>query len=205
MDAGQKLIPKPAVKGIATGLCLMAFFTLIWAGIAFGAIYKTASAFMLLIFPLLSAWFLLYAVKLFRAAKYFPKLTTEADLAEEKRIGKWFGIIFGAEGLGIFIGINVVINLGHPELTIPTLALVVGLHFFPLAKVFKRTVDYYLATWTTLIATAAYALLLNKILPEQKVIAITGVGVALATSLYGLYMMLRGRKALSSLSESRLS
>src|ERR1700753_2473438 len=106
--AEPKIIPDAAVKGIASGLCLMAFFTLMWAGIAFGAgaLYKTGYALALIIFPLLTILFIVNAVKLFRQAKYFPKLTSDADIAEEKRMGKWFGIIFGAEGLGIFIGIN---------------------------------------------------------------------------------------------------
>jgi len=73
-------------------------------------------------------FFIINSIKLYKIAPYYPKLTSTADLAEEKRMGKWFGIIFGAEGLGIFIGINIVVNL---ELTISVLALGVGLHFLP--------------------------------------------------------------------------
>src|SRR5476651_1634281 len=152
MEPKPQLIPAAAVKGIASGLCMMAFFTLIWAGIAFGGLHGSSYWFALLIFPVFSIAFVVNGIKLFKIARFFPKLASEADIAEEKKMGKWFGIIFGAEGLGILIGINVVINLGHPDLTIPVIALVVGLHFFPLAKVFKRTIDYYLATWSTIIA-----------------------------------------------------
>ena len=35
------------------------------------------------------------------------------------------------EGLGLFIVANVVINLGHPEILLPVMALVVGVHFLP--------------------------------------------------------------------------
>ena len=38
-----------------------------------------------------------------------------------------------AEGVGLFIGANVVINLHRPDLLLPTMALVVGLHFLPIA------------------------------------------------------------------------
>ena len=192
MEAKPHIIPGAAVKGIATGLCMMAFFTLLWAGIAFGGLKATNWWFLLIIFPALSIVFVINAVKLFGIAKYYPKLTSEADLAEEKRMGKWFGIIFGAEGLGIFIGINVVINLGYPQLTIPVLALVVGLHFFPLAKVFKRTIDYYLASWSTIVAILSIILTLNKTLAESGTLAFTGVGIAVATSGYGIYMLLSG-------------
>ena len=45
------------------------------------------------------------------------------DIAEGKKKGRWFGIIFGAEGLGIFIAVNVVTNMGHSDLVIPVIAL----------------------------------------------------------------------------------
>ncbi len=36
------------------------------------------------------------------------------------------------EGIGLFIAANLVINLGHPEMLLPAIALVVGLHFLPM-------------------------------------------------------------------------
>ena len=194
MDNEPHVMPGAAVKGIATGMIMMAVFTIMWAAIAYQGLSGSNFWLVLLIFPVLSIVFVINAVKLYSISKYFPKLTSEADLAEEKRMGKWFGIIFGAEGLGIVIGINVVINLGHPDLTVPVIALVVGLHFFPLAKVFKRTIDYYLATWSTIIAILAIVFTLNKTLTPQAVFAFMGTGLAIATSCYGIYMMMRGWK-----------
>ena len=193
-DNEPHIIPDVAVRGIATGLILMSFFTLLWAAIAFGGLNGSSYWLVLLIFPVLSIIFVVTAIKLFGAAKHYPKLTSEADIAEEKKTGKWFGLIFGAEGLGIFIAINVVNNLGHPELDIPVIALVVGLHFYPLAKVFKRTIDYYLATWSTVIAILSIAFSLNKTLSFHEVLAFVGIGIAIATSCYGLYMMISGRE-----------
>ena len=192
MEVKPHIIPGVAVKGIATGLCMMAFFTLLWGAIGYGGLKATNWWFLLIVFPALSIMFVINAVKLFSIAKYYPKLTSEADLAEEKRVGKWFGIIFGAEGLGIFIGINVVVNLGYPQLTIPVLALVVALHFFPLAKVFKRTIDYYLASWSTIIAVLSIVFTLNKTFTENGMLAFTGVGLATATAGYGIYMLISG-------------
>ena len=194
METERKILPGAAVQGIGTGLIMMAFFTLIWAGIAFGGLYGSNFWFFLLIFPVFSILFVVGAIKLFRIAKYFPKLSSEADIAERKKMGKWFGIIFGAEGLGIFIAINIVINLGHADLTIPVMALVVGLHFFPLAKVFKRSIDYYLASWSTIIAILAIAFVLNRIMTENAAMAFTGIGIAIATTCYGIFMMIRGRR-----------
>jgi len=194
MQKEQHIIPESAIKGIATGLIMMAVFTSLWAGIGYGGLKDSGYWFILIIFPALSVLFVINSIKLFKAAEHFPKLTSEADIAEEKRMGKWFGIIFGAEGLGIFIGINVVINLGHPELTMPVLALVVGLHFFPLARVFKRTIDYYLATWSTAIAVLSIVLSLNKTLTQSGVFTLLGIGIGIATSCYGIYMLTEGKR-----------
>lgn len=38
-----------------------------------------------------------------------------------------------AEGIGIFLAVNVVNNLHRPDLVLPAMALVVGLHFLPIA------------------------------------------------------------------------
>ena len=114
-------------------------------------------------------------------------------------MGMWFGIIFGAEGLAIFVGINIVTNLGYPDLVIPTLALVVGLHFFPLAKIFKRTVDYYLATWSTLIALCGFLFTLRHIMPVNYVMAFVGAGIGIATTCYGIYMIMAGREVIKKI------
>jgi hypothetical protein len=37
------------------------------------------------------------------------------------------------EGMGLFVAANLVINLGHRDLLLPAMALVVGLHFLPMA------------------------------------------------------------------------
>jgi len=194
METKPHIIPDAAVKGIASGLFLMALFTFLWSGIAFGGLNGTVYHWLLLLFPVLAMIFVFKGITLLKMAKFFPKVTSEADIAEEKKMGKWFGIIFGAEGLLIFIGINIVVNLGYPDLVIPTIALVVGLHFYPLAKVFKRTIDYYLATWATLIAICGFVFTLNKTMPVNYIQAFVGIGIAVATTGYGIYMIAAGNE-----------
>ncbi|MBL4675231.1 MAG: hypothetical protein JKY70_03345 [Mucilaginibacter sp.] len=180
--------PKGAVKGTATGLFMMCFFTMIWAAVAYGGLQESIYTWSLAIFPVLSVVFLIKGISLFKMARGIPESTSETDRAEQKRIGKWFGITFGAEALGIFIGINLVVNLGYPELTLPVMALVVGLHFYPMAKIFKRKIDYYLATFSTLFALSSIVFTLRKTMPANYILAFLGVGLAITTSCYGLYM-----------------
>jgi hypothetical protein len=77
---------------------------------------------------------------------------------------------------------------------VPAMALVVGLHFFPLAKVFQRKTFYYLGAWSTLIAVLAIVFSLNKMFNESTMLAFTGIGLALATSYNGLNIIQKVRQ-----------
>ena len=176
-----------ALRQRVGGLILMSVFTLFWASVAFFAFANSAYKFMLLIFPTLSVFFTYQAIQFGRLAKALPD-EVSANPEEEKKRKRLFLIITSAEGLGIFLAVNIATNLGHPELRIPALALVVGLHFFPLAKVFKRNMDYYLGAWSTIIALVAIGLSLNKTWSPPGMLEFTGIGLAMATSIYGLNM-----------------
>jgi hypothetical protein len=194
MTEPTRIVPREAITGIASGLMLMTVFTMIWGWIANAGFDGRDHHIVLILFCPLAATFFFFGIQLFINAKKFAKSTSESDIAEKKKAGMWFGIIFGAEGLFIFLAVNLVINLGHPELVIPAIALVVGLHFYPMAKIFRRKIDYYLATWATVVAILGFVLSLNKTLTEQGVMAFVGVGIAIATSCYGLYMIYEGRR-----------
>jgi len=194
METRPHTIPRIAIQGIATGLFMMAFFTMIWALIGHFGLHGRDHSIELVFFGLLAAAFIANGIYLFSIAKRFPKLSNEADIAESKKSSKWFGIIFGAEGLGIFIAVNIVTNIGHADLVMPVIALVVGLHFYPLAWVFKRRLDYYLATWSTLVAVCSIVFTLNKTHSADDILAFVGIGLAIATSCYGLNMIYQGRR-----------
>src|SRR4051812_39525372 len=49
---------------------------------------------------------------------------------QAERVIMWSSI---GEGVGLFLVANIVINLGHRELLLPAMAVVVGLHFLPIA------------------------------------------------------------------------
>lgn len=49
---------------------------------------------------------------------------------EEERAIMWSSV---GEGIGLFLASNIVINLHRPDLLLPSMALVVGLHFIPIA------------------------------------------------------------------------
>ncbi len=64
------------------------------------------------------------------------------------------------EGIGLLLATNLVINLGHPELLLPVVALVVGLHFLPMAHGMPFRPFYVLGT--ILVALAAIGFVLSR-------------------------------------------
>lgn len=61
----------------------------------------------------------------------------QEDTPEAKRSGKLFNIINAAQWIAIFVAGNVLKNMGLQTWFIPIFILIVGLHFFPLAWLFK--------------------------------------------------------------------
>ncbi len=57
-----------------------------------------------------------------------------SDSVERSRKGRLLGIASGLEGLAIFVAGNVLINAGRRDLFAPVVAIIVGVHFFPIAR-----------------------------------------------------------------------
>jgi hypothetical protein len=87
-----------------------------------------------------------------------------------RRIMLWSTI---GEGVGILAGINVVINMGHPDLVLPVISLAVALHFLPMAAAIPFPRFYALAAGLAAVAVAG-AMLAAPVGPM-----LTGFGSAL--------------------------
>ena len=172
----------------------MAFFTMMWAGIAQGGLQGSDHYIHLVICSIFSLIFIVYGIRLLLLAKRFPKFTSAGHQVMGKQMSKAFGIIFGIEGLAI-PAVSALLGLTHHEQYIlPAIALIVGLHFYPMARIFHRTIDYYLATWSCLVALAAIFITFRSSWPETSIMSFLGIGVSLATISYGLYMLRTARK-----------
>nr|WP_199076780.1 hypothetical protein [Pedobacter sp. ASV19] len=194
MTTQENNIPREALRAVGTGLLLMSVFTMIWSSIANGG-YQGQDRHLFLYFCIIIVLvFIVNSIKLFRLSSALPLSSSEQQNQEKKRSGKWFAIIFGLEGISIPIAINIAIYMHHPELSIPLMALVVGLHFYPLAWVFRRKIDYFLATWSCIIAISAIYFSLHQTFSQGNILAMVGTGLALATIAYGIYMIYKGRK-----------
>lgn len=70
--------------------------------------------------------------------------------AKAKRSGMWFGIIFGIEGGLIALSCALLGRHGQNAWIPIVIALIVGVHFLPLAKVFDVSVYYWTGALSTL-------------------------------------------------------
>lgn len=186
----QKDFEKPI-----SGLFFMTINTAIWTFIAEYYLENKDEKIVGILLGLVIAGFLYFYFTFTKIQKTLNESIVEKS-DEEKSKEKRFLILFGLEGLGILLAKNILMNINHDELFIPFFALVVGLHFFPLAKIFKRTFDYFMGIWTCLFALIGIYLITQKSVSVNFANVIVSLGCAIATISYGVRMIVEGKKLL---------
>jgi len=88
-----------------------------------------------------------------RYRRHAPALAREADTPERQRAGRVFKIVNIVEWALILVLGNVMANLGWGDWVVPMAITVIGLHFVPLAHVFRNPPHYL-----TALAMVAFAL-----------------------------------------------
>ncbi len=180
---------KTEIDSLQGGLSLMIFFTLLWTVIAEFVFEGLDHHLTVVFFGLILLIFIYKYWQMSRVKVHLRAMPADNSGAEEKKKGKWFWVIFVAEGILILLIKNILLNTGHDNLFIPCFALIVGLHFFPLGWVFNRKFDYYIGAWTSMMAIAGLVLLSKGNSDPRLVKGLVAVGCAIATSCYGFKMI----------------
>jgi hypothetical protein len=167
------------------GLFLMTIMTTIWT--IFAAYFFNAFDYYLtsIFFGLVLVFFVASYFNFNSRKDSLPKINESRNPQKEKM----YWIIFAVEGIAIFIAKNILINIGRDDLFIPIFALIVGLHFIPLAKVFERKFDYYIGTWTTITAVLGIIFTLQAAFNQNLINAFVCTACAVSTTLYGTKMI----------------
>lgn len=177
------------MTGMATGAIIMGFFGGLWLFWALASMNART--------PLVIAATLVFAASvgipaagLLRngvlASKLAPPLTPEQE-REQSRMGRIFGFIFAAEGLLIFLAVNLLNHFGLSQYAISAIAAIVGLHFLPLARLFRYPL-YYAAG--TAMMTAA---LVSLAIPESIRISAVASAMSLIVWLTCVLVVRKGR------------
>jgi len=158
--------------GRAIGSMILAGFGGIWLGLSFYAKEMLNTATILYIAAGL-LMLLAGSAKLMRSADRWPRQP------QNPVRGRAFGWINALQWIAIFIVVQILTRLHLDAYTISAVAGIVGLHFFPLAKLFKNPMHY--ATGSAMVAWAAATALLAP-LEQMQSDAAMGAGIILWTS-----------------------
>jgi hypothetical protein len=131
----------------------------------------------LLLIAAATAALLLAAVRQFR--KNRNAHAAEADSPESKRAGRIFSWVNAIQWILVFIVAALLSKLGHNEWIIPSIILIVGIHFLPLAVAFK--VPRHYLTGAAMILLAILYPLMAKAGPRSPV-GCLGAGIILWVS-----------------------
>ncbi|MCD0466154.1 hypothetical protein [Flavobacterium sp. ENC] len=189
---------KREVEKAIGGLFFMIINTAIWTLIAEYYLENKDNKMLGLLIGAVILVFLFFYVRFTKFQKTILDTAVESKTPEEEKKDKRFLWIFGLEGLGIFLAKNILININHNELFIPFFALIVGLHFFPLGKLFQRKFDYYMGIWTSTVAIIGLYMIIEKVTTVNFANAIVSICCAISTICYGVKMIVSGQKAIQN-------
>lgn len=109
------------------------------------------------------------------------------DPIEGNHVGRVVGIATAIEGVAIFLVLNVLINLHMMTLILPAIAIIVGLHFIPIARWVPIPLYYRTGAGLIVVGLAAWFFP-----PEHRSIA-TGVAAALVLWASCVLLVRKGR------------
>ncbi len=188
-----------AVRGVASGVLFMAVFSTLWANIGIGGLQGWGGRWPALVAILGGIGLLTGGISLLLVSRRLPSQV--ADVQWGSRTGLWFGSIFATEGLCIGVASGVCRALNRFDLFFPLMALIVGVHFFPLATLFQVT-PYYLVG----ALLCALALITLLAVPDQITLgghqiaaqpAVLGLGAAVILWGTGVGLWLLGKRMLA--------
>lgn len=192
-------VPQEAIRGTASGVLFMAFFGTLWASIGAGGLQGWGEPWVAVAVPLIGVVLFVGGVLLWRESRRLPDEVASAA-GDDRHEGLWFGVIFGLEGASIAVASVVCNAVGRLDLFFPIMALIVGLHFFPLAWLFRQRAHYLagallcLVGFVTLVAVPVSATLGGRQILARSL----GVGFGCAAILWGtgLLFWVRGARML---------
>ncbi len=116
------------------------------------------------------------AVRQFQRARHLPSTSQQsaAQKAMGLRIRRQFGMVLAFEWLPIFGAIFILNRIGRPELIVPAIALIVGLHFIPLAAIFGARL-YYLTAGAMIVTTLSAFAISTQVSRQGTICAGCGV------------------------------
>lgn len=154
-------VPRKAAQGIARGTFFLTFFGAYWGFASAIFLHGPFQVISFLLVGLLTLAFVCSGIMLLRQARTLPSEPLREGEARGRRSVKWFGIIFGLEIVLIALTSILLSIFPLSRFIAPTTALIVGLHFIPLARLFRVGIGYVTGTLLCVLALIALVALLS--------------------------------------------
>jgi hypothetical protein len=152
------LVPAGALQGRAIGALVMTGFGAFWMVSGANALGLLTWE-MWLIIAILTGLLCLGALRRLQAARRMPTAAATASQSQPIQTRRRrFGIVLAFEWVPIFLVVFILGRTGHPELILPAIAVIVGLHFIPLAILFDFPLYYWTGAAFVLVAVASFAI-----------------------------------------------
>lgn len=135
----------------------------------------------------------LIAVMVVYAVRFISQ-TPKPIATEDDKTGMWFGIIFAWEGIGIGVASGILAGLGLADWIGVAIVIIVGLHFFPLARLFDIRTDYAIGA-VLIVLGIATPLLVSE---PSTWFDVIGYGAALTLYAAGWARILLGQRIMNS-------
>lgn len=139
MSVTENVVTKADVRGTASGVMFMAFFGTVWADIGIGGLRVSVAIWLMILAILIGAALFFSGIMMIRQSRH---LTNTNKFRNAKNVEKWFNIVFAVEFVLIGIAAIVTNVIGHFDWFFPIMAIIVGVHFFPLAHLFQVSAYY---------------------------------------------------------------
>ncbi|WP_028552115.1 hypothetical protein [Paenibacillus sp. UNC451MF] len=182
-------LPKAAVFGAANGVMFMTFFGALWASIGIIGSHGLGDPWSLVLSGVVTLILLSGAISLFGKARNMNFAVTPEEREHWRKINRKFGLIFGLEGLAIFIASVICNIINNFEVFFPIMAIIVGIHFFPLAQLFRENFYYGTGVMLSILGIITFFLPMNATVNNVTLIATStfiGFGSALTLWVTGL-------------------
>ncbi|CAG7659213.1 hypothetical protein ACFQI7_37715 [Paenibacillus allorhizosphaerae] len=182
-------LPKAAVFGAANGVMFMTFFGALWASIGIIGSRGLGDPWSLVLSSIVTLILLSGAISLFGKARNMNHASTPEEREHWRKINRKFGLIFGLEGLAIFIASMICNIINNFEVFFPIMAIIVGIHFFPLARLFRENFYYGTGVMLCILGVITFFLPMNATVNNVTLIATStfiGFGSALTLWVTGL-------------------
>jgi hypothetical protein len=130
------------IRGSIAGAAILTLFGAVWCLLAL-ALWPAHPAWSIPAGSLAATVLLVLCAARLWALRKIPSIDDPVAAAKGKRDGILFGIIFGAEGALIGLCSTVLARIGQGIWIPIAVAVIVGLHFIPLARVFDVPLYYW--------------------------------------------------------------